>query len=145
MTNVDLLNQELLAVIGKIASVLEKEPALQEKLEAVTNIDSAYEIMQPYLENVTKEVFAAACETVKKMAEEAEPVKALSDDELDNVTGGGSFWSDFKKGFVGTFKVIGSAIAYAGSATTKSDGIIKTTGDMLKKNVKELSDLVHNR
>lgn len=66
MTNVDLLNQELLAVIGKIASVLEKEPALQEKLEAVTNIDSAYEIMQPYLENVTKEVFAAACETVKK-------------------------------------------------------------------------------
>jgi len=144
MDKVELQDEKLLALMGKIAAVLEKEPALQQKLELTDSIEVAYEIFKPYLENATMADFAAACVAAKKMTNETQAVSQLSDDELEDVTGG-SFWSDFKKGFVGTFKVIGSALLFVGAHKTNSPLVQDQVANMLKNSVKELSDALHGR
>ena len=139
-------NKDALEIMSKVNAALENNPSLQEKLEALGD-NSAYEILKPYLENVSEAEFMNACEAVKNLAVEMAPVKALSDDELENVTGGSwkSFWKGFKIGFCDTVKIIGCGVMIGFNVWNKDPNMAEKYIAPLEKNVKHLSDALHNK
>lgn len=139
-------NKDVLVIMSKVNAALENDPSLQEKLEALGD-NSAYEIFKPYLENVSEAEFMKACEAAKNLAEEVASVRVLSDEELASVTGGSwkSFWKGFKIGFCDTMKIIGCGVMIGFNVWNKDPNMAEKYIDPLEKNVKHLSDALHNK
>lgn len=139
-------NKDVLVIMSKVNAALENDPSLQEKLEALGD-NSAYEIFKPYLENVSEAEFMKVCEAAKNLAEEVAPVRVLSDEELASVTGGSwkSFWKGFKIGFCDTMKIIGCGVMIGFNVWNKDPNMAEKYIAPLEKNVKHLSDALHNK
>lgn len=140
-------NEAAITMMQTIHNVIETVPGMQEKLAAAHDNAAAYALLKQYLGDVTLANFEKACQSVDSLMNDVAPISALTDIDLEAVTGGSwkSFWSGFKTGFVDTFKIIGSAVMIGVNVVGHNPSMAEKWGEPLEKSVKHLSDALHNK
>lgn len=140
-------NAEAVMLMLKINDIIASMQNVQTELATADDNISAYKILQPYLADMTLEKFTALCQSARLVENDITSVQPLSDQDLDAVIGGSwkSFWRGFKTGFVDTFKIIGSAAMVGFNVFNHNPNMAEKWCKPLEKNVKHLSDALHNR